>query len=338
MENNFTVVQSAALSLIQSDLRFLYTVIKEINSKESNYIPSLLPYMGVIVDGTEDWIKSYNNSNKTKINVPMFNQSEQIYYEKMRDSIKMWQKGYDEAYESLKEAYEESDRYFSNLCKPIAKQLKLYDIYGVDRVNGVICGNTILCFVYNPLYSFDGNNGEYIKSMAEIGGKYIALFNAANEYPTDASLKFDTFDYGGFQKSPVGNDFSDKFVLFSILSQINFLLYGVEQWIKEEIPTKMRFLYLLYYALMEAIPQINQKLGTTFRMDRKWKSKEFRNAMAHYKLGIALREEELIVDDKLFGLTQKFFDEPYMEVKKAIASELLGFSKQIARYLQVDNN
>ena len=336
MENNFTVVQSAALSLIQSDLSFLYTVIKKINPKESNYIPSLLPYMGVIVDGTEDWIKAYNNSKKNKINAPVFNQSEQMYYEKMRDSIKMWQKGYDEVYESLKEAYEESDRYFSGSCKPIAKQLKLYDIYGVDRVNGVICGNTILCYVYNPLYSFDGNNGEYIKSMAEIGGKYIVLFDAANEYPTDTSLMFDTLDDGGFQKSPVGTDFSDKFVLFSILSQINFLLYGVEQWIKEEIPTKMRFLYLLYYALLEAIPQINQKLGTTFRMDRKWKSKEFRNAMAHYKLGVALREEELVVDDKLFGLKQKFFDEPYMEVKKAMASELLGFSKQIARYLQVD--
>lgn len=338
MGNDYTVVQRAALSLIQSDLRFLYTVIKEINPNESNYIPSLLPYMGVIVDGAEDWIKAFNNSNKIKLDVPVFNQSEQVYYEKMRDSIKMWQKGYDEIHELLKEAYDESDRYFSSLCKPIAKQLKLYDIYGVDRVNGVVCGNTILCFVYNPLYSFDGNNGEYIKSMAEIGGKYIAVFNAAYEYQTDDSFKFDTCEYGGFQKSPVGNDFSDKFVLFSILSQINFLLYGVEQWIKEEIPTKMRFLYLLYYSLLEAIPQINQKLGTPFRMDRKWNSKEFRNAMAHYKLGVALKEEDLIVDDKLFGLTQKFFDEPYMKVKKSIVSELLGFSKQIERYLQVDRN
>ncbi len=65
---------------------------------------------------------------------------------------------------------------------------------------------------------------------------------------------FDTCDCGGVQKSLVGNDFSDKFVLFSILCQINILLYGVEQWIKEEISTKMRFLYLLYYSLLEAIP------------------------------------------------------------------------------------
>lgn len=338
MGNNYTVVQTAALTLIQSDLRFLYTVIKKINPKESNYIPSVLPYMGVIVDGAEDWIKSFNNSNKVKLDVPVFNQSEQLYYEKMRDSIKMWQKSYDEIYELLKHAYEESDTYFSSLCKPIAKWLKLYDIYGVDRVNGVICGNTILYYIYNPLYSFDNNNGEYIKAMAEIGGKYTVAFNAVYEYQIDASLKFDTCDYGGFQKSPVGNDFSDKFVLFSILSQINFLLYGVERWILEEIPTKMRFLYLLYYSLLEVIPQINQKLGTTFKMDRKWNSKEFRNAMAHYKLGVALKEEELIIDDKLFGLTQKYFGVSYITAKSAIVNELLEFSKQIEGYLQNISN
>lgn len=174
--------------------------------------------------------------------------------------------------------------------------------------------------------------------MAEIGGKYIVAFNAAYEYQTDDSLKFDTCDYGGFQKSPVGNDFSDKFVLFSILSQINYLLYGVEQWIKEEAPTKMRFLYLLYYSLLEVIPQINQKLGTSFRMDRKWNSKEFRNAMAHYKLGVALKEDELIIDDKMFGLTQKYFGVPYLFAKKAIVNELLDFSKQIEGYLKVKND
>lgn len=44
MENlNLKCVQKVALSLIQNDLRFLYTVIKRINPNESNYIPSLLP-------------------------------------------------------------------------------------------------------------------------------------------------------------------------------------------------------------------------------------------------------------------------------------------------------
>ena len=47
--------------------------------------------------------------------------------------------------------------------------------------------------------------------MAEIGGGYIALFDALKEYQVDDSLKFDVRDYGGFVKSPVGNDFSDRF-------------------------------------------------------------------------------------------------------------------------------
>ena len=123
---------------------------------------------------------------------------------------------------------------------------------------------SILCFYYNPLYSFE-DNGEFIKTMAEIGGKYIALMGAVNEYTVNDSIKFDTKDYGGFQKSPIGNKFSDKFVLFSILCQINFLIYGVERWIKEETPTKLRFMYLLYYSLLELLPQINQKLNTAFK-------------------------------------------------------------------------
>jgi hypothetical protein len=31
-----------------------------------NYVMNCLPYLGVIIDGTENWVKSYNNSNKSK--------------------------------------------------------------------------------------------------------------------------------------------------------------------------------------------------------------------------------------------------------------------------------
>lgn len=46
-------VQKAAFSLIQQDFRYIYTVIKNINPKASNYIPSMLPYLGVVIDGAE---------------------------------------------------------------------------------------------------------------------------------------------------------------------------------------------------------------------------------------------------------------------------------------------
>lgn len=108
--------------------------------------------MVVITDGIEEWVKAVNNSGKVKLEIPIFLKLEQTYYEEMRSSIKMWQNDYSVIYEILKAAYNVSDDYFGNACKPIAKKLKLYDIFGVDRANGIICGNTILCYCYTPLF------------------------------------------------------------------------------------------------------------------------------------------------------------------------------------------
>lgn len=332
---NLKPVQRAALSLIKSDLRYLYTVINNINPNQSNYIPSLLPYMGVIIDGVEDWIKAVNNSSKVKLEIPLFNDEEQIYYEKMRDSIKLWQKDYTDIYELLQNAYNISDEYFGNICKPIAKKMRLYDIFGVDRANGVVCGNTILCYYYNPLFSYGKDNGPYVKKMTAIGGEYIASLNAMEVYRINNSIKYDVCDYGGFVKSPVGNQFSDKFVLFSIICQINFVLYCVEHWIIEEIPAKMRFAYLLYYSLLHIMPQLNARLNVKITINEEWKSQKFRNAMAHYKLGIALKENEIIDGDKMFGLTQKYFESDFLTVKNRIMQELENVAVQIGKYLKL---
>lgn len=171
--------------------------------------------------------------------------------------------------------------------------------------------------------------------MTEIGGRYTRLFNAMSKYHVNTDFKFGVQDYGGFIKSPIGNVYGDKFVLLSILCQINFLLYCVEQWIKEEIPTKLRFGYLLYYSLINIIDQINSKIGITFKFDISWKSDGFRNAMAHYKLGIVLKENELLSCDAMFGLTRKLFGEDYLIVKKSIYKELEGLAKQIGEYLEL---
>lgn len=258
-----------------------------------------------------------------------------IFYEQIRNSIKMWQQDYNEIYISLGNAYRKNDNYFGSVCKPIAKVLKLYDIYGMDTINGVICGNTILCHCYSPFFSYSENNGEYIKVMSEIGGRYINLFHATTDFQVNNELQFGVQDYGGFIKSPVGNVYSDKFVLMSILCQINFLLYGIEQWINNEIPTKLRFGYLLYYSLISVIEQINQKLGIALKINSKWKSDRFRNSMAHYKLGIVLKESNLIISDAMFGLTEKIFGEDYYTIKKSIYKELEKLAKQIGAYLDL---
>ena len=328
-------VQRSACSLIQSDLRFLYTVVRNIDPSKSNYIPSLLPFLGVVIDGAEDWVKAVNNSNKIKLQIPRFSNEEELFYEQIRNSIKLWQQDYDTIYSLIGNAYYERDHYFGSICKPLAKVLRLYDIYGVDTVNGVLCGNTILCKYYSPFFQYDGNNGEYIKKMAEIGGGYIALFNAVQSYATDDTVIFDVRDFGGFEKSPVGNEFSDRFVLFSIMCQINFIVYCIDHWVKDEIPAKLRFAYLLYYSLLNVLPQINKKLKTNFVMSNKWKNDKFRNAMAHYKLGVSLKEKDLVFDDIMFGLTDHILDEKYCVVKETIYTELEVLVAQIGDYLNL---
>lgn len=155
------------------------------------------------------------------------------------------------------------------------------------------------------------------------------------EYAVDDSLVFDSRDYGGLIKSPVGNGFSDKFVLLSILGQINFLIYGVDKWIKEDIPAKLRFAYLLYFYLLKVIPQINIKLNTHFTLEEKWCDGGFRNAMAHYKLGVVLRKEDIFYEDIMFGLTCHFFNEGYTVVKESIYSMLEELAIQIGCYLNL---
>lgn len=335
----FTQQQAIAISLIQADLRFLFTVIKNSARFESNYIVSLMPYMGVIIDGTEDWLQAYNRSSKQELSVPTFDEQEQLFFEEMRSTIKMWNTQYNELYQRLKSLYEESDRHFSALCCPIAKALHLYDVFGTDLVNGQYCGNTILCAFYSPKFRFDiskSRYGENIRKMMEIGGKYISIFGSTKEYLTDSSMLFKCADYGGFVKSPVGNKFSDKFVLFSLLCQIQFVLVCIDEFITEECTTKLRFLYLQYYYSVSAVKEYNRKTGAGIRIDSGWVSDKFRNAMAHYKIGIALKKDEIIWGDPLFGLTQKFLNTDYFTLKNAIKVALKSTSQQIRKYLNLN--
>ena len=76
------LLQKAAFSLIQQDLQYIYTVIKYIKPHESNYIPSMLPYLGVVIDGAEDWVKAINNSSKCKLQIPLFKESESVFMNK----------------------------------------------------------------------------------------------------------------------------------------------------------------------------------------------------------------------------------------------------------------
>ena len=327
--------QKAAIKLMQNDLRFIYTMIVNKDRFKSNYIVSSMPYIGIIIDGVEDWLKAYNNSCNVPIACPSFTKEEENYYEEMRGAIKIWDDSYLSIKQKLEYLYQESDNYFSNVCKPIAKELKLYDIFGADLVDNQYCGNTILCSYYIPQYKYSIDSGEKIKKLSEIGGKYIVFFEAATAYNVNQEMDFIYKDYGGFVKSPIGNQFSDKFVLFSLLCQIQFILYCIEKFILDECSTKLRFAYLQYYYVAKILPELNNILNTSFYVDCTYVSDLFRNSMAHYKVGVALKPSEINSEDLLFGLTQKFFNCNYLTLKKTILENLTFLAQQFKQYLGI---
>nr|WP_326184402.1 hypothetical protein [uncultured Oscillibacter sp.] len=326
----------AAYKLIQNDLRYLYTIVCNIQqlTSNSNYIVSAMPFLGVVIDGVEDWIRAIRNSKKCEIKFPIFDSATQNYYEKMRTSIKLWSTSYDKIKENLQELYLNSERYFSSLCKPIARQLKLYDIFGADFVDGEYCGNTILCNYYIPDFIY-GTDGSYIKQFSIIAGEYIRLFHADTAYDVDQSMNFNCRDYGGFIKSPVGNSFSDRFVLFSLLCQINFILFGVAKYIIGGNSTKLRFVYLQYFYSATILPEVNNRLNAEFAIDIRWLSNAFRNAMAHYKLGVALKSSEIDFSDSLYGLTQKYFCCDYEQMLQVLLENLAALAQQLKEYLKL---
>ncbi len=339
MEKELTVQQKAARELIRCDLRYLFTILKNRDSIKSNYIVSMMPYQSLIIDGAEAWVAAMNNASPGIIDAPRFTQKEKLFYDAARQSIKLWEMPYEEVYALLEKCYTESDDYFSSLCKPIAKSLRLYDIFGADLTeDGHFCGNTILGAVYLPGYNLgDSEYGPNLRDMAVIGGEYIPTFDAMDVYEINTNLNLHDRDYGGFVKSPVGNEFSYRFVLFSILCQVNFILYAVDQYIVPEIPTKLRFAYILYYYLCDILPKINAKHGTSFSLNRSFYSQKFRNAMAHYKIGVYLKAHEIVPEDPMYGITQKAFGVDFFQTKQEIVRDLGKLSEQLESYLKLSN-
>ena len=118
--------QKAAFDLLQHDFRYLYTILGVNSILPPNYSVAMFPYLGLIVDGAENWISIMNRFSPGVFDAPMFKSDEKAFYEAARLSIKLWEKSYSEVFEQLHKCYTESDQHFSSLCKPIAKALKLY--------------------------------------------------------------------------------------------------------------------------------------------------------------------------------------------------------------------
>ena len=326
--------QKTAIMLMRDDLRFLFTIMKNNDQVTPNYYISFLPFFGLIIDGIENWIRTYNNSSANgTLKLPTFSEKEAEFYEMLRESVKFWDKDYDYIYGKLGDEYKKANKYFASSCSPTARLLGLYDFIGVNTINEQIYGNTILESAFIPNFNYESFNGETIKLYAQIAGRYTALFGSLLEYNVNKSFRFGVRDYGGFSKLTFAKQFDDKFVLFSALCQIQFVIHCVDEYILDECATKVRFSYVLYYYLKRFVDEVNSKIGTGFTIDGKYVNRGFRNAMAHYGIGPALKESEIIETDILFGLTQKFFNLSSSMLKDYILCELSDLAAQIKSFL-----
>lgn len=213
--------------------------------------------------------------------------------------------------------------------------MNLYDIFSADIVDGHYCGNTILCGCYIPNFHYGEDIGETIKRLFEIGGKYIKCFDALESYDVKRHMKFEVKDFGGFIPSPVGIKFGHKFILFSLLCQINFVIKCICDYIIGDETTKLRIAYLQYYYFASMILDVNKNVYANFTMNKDLISNEFRNAMAHYKIGVTLKESEIRFDDPFYGVVQKYFNCDTITLKKLVIAELQSVSNQIETYLEL---
>lgn len=216
-------VQVAALRLMQSDARFLYTLVdihKNAENITSNYIMMCQPYIGIFVDGAEQWCK------KVGLVPPSFTAEEKVYYTALRQGHKLFEKKYLDYSKMLNEKFKESDKYYYDKRTTIEKILGYYNV-GTDLCNGEFCGNTIICALHTPIKTIGNEQvGNMIKGMSVIAGKLSAYLGCTENLPYKYNdcLNVTYKDFHFYKDCPLKVRTSLGFELFTILCIVNYVL------------------------------------------------------------------------------------------------------------------
>lgn len=332
-----TNTQKKALELMRTDLNFLYslTIHFQAGHLNASYFVALLPYIGVICEGIFQWT---GKVFKDKDAIFEFSPEEADYYKILRNNIKFWNEDFTHLIPLLESKYQDSKYHFSNVCKPLAKHLNLYDIFGCFLINDSFCGNTIMDSIVTPYFEWSNNNGEYVRSMSIALGRLFVVFQIDKclTIKFNPNTQFATEDYCGFKPSPINKrEFSDKFVLFTLLSNINFILNGIEEFVEDDIPTKFRLSYLQYFYICNLVPKVNNHFHVNFTINTAYVNNKVRNSLAHYGLGSVLSNDEIIMADAFGGLTNKYLGLNWIKVHSLSIQELKSISKQLEVYLKI---
>ena len=329
--NELNSVQKAALELIIRDVQFFYTYVdlhKNAKNLKINYSCMLNPYVGLFVDGAEQWC------GKVGLEVSQFNDEEKEYYAGVRQAHKLFDTSYAEYRSTMERLFQKSDNYFREAA--YAKGYLVYTNVGVDIYHGHFCGNTILCSYNFPDFRYDDPNlGRYLRRVNEFGGKLIAELGGflLPVLHYNQQERINPKDYHFFEYCPLKTDSFDDFCFFSILCNINFVVEFLANYIEGETTSIFKFAYLQYFYLCDLVGDIARTTGVAFDLDDKYHDRKFRNCLAHYGLGQYMSAEDIINDDPLKGLTFKAFGKNYITVKTEVFAMLQHLAKQIADHV-----
>ena len=321
-------VQMAAYELIQSDARFVYALtdmLRNAKKIKTNYILMSQPYIGIFVDGAEQWCK------KVGLKAPQFKAKEKEYYSILRGRHKLYELSYQEYKDLLMDKFNESEQYFYSIRTFLEKLIGYYNV-GVDLCEEEFCGNTILCALYTP-FSFLGNenSGIWMKNISVIAGELAGYFECYKfpVYQYNSELDLKPKDFHFFNNCPLKIKNETSFLLFSVLCSINYITCFIDKFFKDEIPQKFKFAYLQYYYLCDFVKEINTYNNLVLSINNSLQDRKFRNCISHYGLGQYLKEDDIVENDLLKGLTLKAFNMEYYEAKEFIYSELHALTEKI---------
>lgn len=344
MNNMLKPYEQVALRLIIDDCKLIYAIVKESYRRGGlgNYNIALSPYVGFTVNEGVHWtkkVKALQNVIDLEID------DKENFYEDLRQFIKFYNKSVDELDLILQTFYKKSSDFFFDDLKSIAKVFKMHYRYGVTFIRfgnfEFPITNTINSMALLP--GFNINNikeyGLYLKNKAAIAGRLVSVFTGINSLDEQSDYSFrkdfliEEKDYGFFNRNDLSIRYNSYFLLFNIICTINLMVYGIGGFIIEEAPIKLRGNYLIYYYLCDLNSELNEFFNAKFTINRLYYNTKVRNAMAHYGLWQALGEE-IDLQDKFGGLTNKYFNKNWIDLYKEITNILLSYKKQILQYFE----
>lgn len=322
-----------------SSILFLMEHVKK-RKDMGNYIFPFVSTFGLVIYESLKIIDKLGASEKIGLEQ---NDEFSKFYEKLRLNTKFYEKSLCDVNSCLKNKYDYMSNYFYNHVVKFLRPFGIHYRYGVTFLlkdgKEFPISNTINSAVMLPDFSLDDNYIQYLVKNFEFAGKILAkilvedIVKSKNLFTTDKDTKFKDIDYGYFRKSNFSINYNENFILFNLICNINFIFYGLNQLIIEDVPIKLRATYLLYYYLCSINSEINDYFNTSFNIDNRYSDSKVRNALAHYGLYQALGDD--IIEDDLFGgLTNKYFNLNWTDLLKELNVILLDYRDQILFYLE----